>query len=181
MQQGVVLGVLEFFSRAIREPDDDLLRMMATIGAQIGLFLDRMQAELELDRFFTSSLDMLCIAGFDGRFKRLNPVWEKTLGFTREELLARPYIEFIHPDDRTATTAEAGRIAGGAETISFENRWQRKDGSYRWFLWNAIPVVEEKAIYAAARDVTDRKRAEEELRRTASALEAAGRAKQSWA
>jgi PAS domain S-box-containing protein len=165
VHQGEVLGVLEFFSRAIHEPDEDLLRMMATIGAQIGLFLERMQAEAERDRFFTSSLDMLCIVGFDGTFKRLNPMWEKILGFKREELLGKPYIEFIHPDDRAASRAEADRIAEGAETISFENRYLCKDGTYRWLLWNAIPVLEEKTIYAAARDVTERKRAEEELRR----------------
>src|SRR5262249_3034787 len=170
VQQGEVLGVLEFFSLAIREPDEDLLRMMATIGGQIGQFLERIQAEAERDRFFSSSLDMLCVLGFDGRFKRLNPACERHLGFTLDELLNRPVVEFLHPDDRAASTAEAARIAGGAETVSFENRYRCKDGSYRWMLWNAVPALEEKTIYAAARDVTDRKRAEEELRRNAQDL-----------
>jgi PAS domain S-box-containing protein len=119
---------------------------------------------------------MLCIAGFDGYFKRLNPVWERSLGFTREELLARPYLDFIHPEDRESTILQAGRISEGAETVSFENRYLCKDGSYRWLLWNAVPAIEEKAIYASARDVTDRRRAEEELRRYARALEEARRA-----
>ena len=121
---------------------------------------------------------MLCVVGFDGLFKRLNPAWERHLGFRLDEILGRPFVEFLHPDDRASSTAEAARIAGGAETVSFENRYRCKDGSYRWMLWNAVPAMEEKAIYAAARDVTDRKRAEEDLRRYARELEAARRAKE---
>ena len=100
-----VLAVMEFFSREIRQPDADLLGMLATVGSQIGLFVDRKRAEEELDRFFTISLDLQCIATFDGYFTRLNPAWERTLGYTSEELLAQPFLDFVHPDDREATIA----------------------------------------------------------------------------
>jgi PAS domain S-box-containing protein len=132
---------------------------------------ERKRAEEERDRFFTMSLDLLCIAGFDGYFKRLNPAWERTLGFNTEELLAEPYLNFLHPDDRATTVAEAQKITTGAETISFENRYRCKNGSYRWLSWTAQPFLEQGLIYAAARDITERKRAEEALRRAHDELE----------
>jgi PAS domain S-box-containing protein len=117
--------------------------------------------ELE-DRFFANSIDMLCFLDFNGHFKRLNPAWEQTLGFTREELMSRPFIEFVHPDDRERTLAQNARVRGGGQALAFENRYLCKDGSYRWFRWNAAPDSAEKVIYSAARDVTESKRAEDE-------------------
>ena len=119
-----------------------------------------------LERFFTLSLDMLCIAGFDGYFKRLNPVWEKTLGYTQAELLAKPYLYFIHPDDREPTIAEVRNLTDkGTNTFEFENRYRCKDGSYRWLLWNATPALEQQLLYCIAHDITDRKQAEFALQR----------------
>jgi PAS domain S-box-containing protein len=132
---------------------------------------ERKQAE-ELDRFFTLSRDLLCTAGFDGYFKRVNPSWEKALGYSQEELLSRPYFDFIHPDDRDATIAEAQKIAAGQETVWFENRYRAQDGSYRWLMWTAAPSREKQIIYAAARDITDRKQAEEEVQRVNAQLAA---------
>jgi PAS domain S-box-containing protein len=125
----------------------------------------------ELERFFTLSLDLFCIAGFDGYFKRLNPRWSRTLGFSLEELLGRPLIEFIHPDDREATQIESEKLIRGEETVAFENRYLCKDGSYKWLLWNAAAVSEQQLIYATARDVTRRRRAEDESRRTQKFLD----------
>jgi len=125
--------------------------------------VERQRAEEEINRLFTLSLDLLCVAGFDGYFKRLNPAWERVFGFITADLLEKPYREFVHPDDRDATLTEADRLAQGASVISLENRYRCKDGSYRWLQWAAYPIVEEQLVYAAARDITERKRAEGEL------------------
>jgi PAS domain S-box-containing protein len=112
------------------------------------------------------SVDMFCVAGFDGFFKNLNPSWHRILGFTTEELLQKPYVEFIHPDDRQATVAEAARLENGEVTLVFENRYLCKDGSYKWLLWNSVSVPERRVIYAVAHDITERKRAEELLQQS---------------
>ncbi len=117
----------------------------------------------DFERLFHLSLDLLCIAGFDGCFKRLNSAWEKTLGYTAEELMSVPYTEFVHPDDRAATLAEAEKLTRGSQTVSFENRYRSRDGSYRWLLWSASPASDRQRVYAVARDITSRKRAEQRL------------------
>ena len=167
-----VVGVMEFFSREIREPDESLLTMLTQVGAQIGHFMERKRAEEELERFFMLSADLLCMAGFDGYFKRVNPAWERVLGYTTEELLARPYLDFVHPDDRTPTTTQAGKLGIGSNVMTFENRYIAKDGTYRWLQWNAVSLPGEQMIYAAARDVTERKQARETIARYSRDLKA---------
>ena len=125
------------------------------------------------DRFFANSIDMLCFLDFNGHFKRLNPAWEQTLGFTREELMSRPFIEFVHPDDRERTLKQNADVRAGGKALAFENRYLCKDGSYRWFRWNAAPDSAEKVIYSVARDITESKRAEEERDRLVAELQAA--------
>ncbi len=124
----------------------------------------------ELVKFFEMSIDMLCIADFDGYFRQLNAAWHATLGFTTEELCAVPYVDFTHPDDREATLAEAARLRVGMDTVSFENRYRRKDGSYTWLLWHAHADFDANMIYAVARDISERKRAEDVLKSTAAEL-----------
>ncbi len=124
---------------------------------------NRARNNQDLREFFDLSLSLWCIAGTDGYFKRVNPAWESTFGYTTEELLARPYLEFVHPDDRDATAAEATAIVGGRTTLTFENRYRCKDGSYRWLLWTAVVRPEKDRIYAVAADVTEWKREEARL------------------
>jgi len=128
--------------------------------------------ELE-ERFFEVNLDLLCQLDFNGYFKRLNPAWERTLGWSRAELMARPFIEFVHPDDRERTLRQNAAVRGGGQALGFENRYLCKDGSFRWFLWNAAPDSNGRVIYSVARDVTERKRAEEERERLLSELQTA--------
>ena len=138
-------------------------------GAIIGYLLigtdntARKRAEEDRKRLFALSQDMLCILGFDGYFKDLNPAWERTLGFTKAHLLATPFIDFIHPGDRGITLAEAANVAVGKALSGFENRYLCKDGSFRWFEWSVTSVIEDKVMYGVARDVTERKMAAEAL------------------
>jgi PAS domain S-box-containing protein len=107
------------------------------------------------DRFFDLSVDMLCLAGVDGFFKRLNQAWIETLGYEDGELLQKPFVDFVHPDDRQATIDAAASIATGHKLVRFRNRYRCKDGTYKWLAWTASPALSDGTIYAAARDVTD--------------------------
>ena len=176
-QEGYALGTLCVIDRVPREisPEqkESLKALSRLVVTQMELrrsvvdlsrsVRERRMTEEELDQLFTVSLDMLCIAGFDGYFKRINPAWEKTLGVPIEELLSKPFHEFVHPDDRDRTAAESERLDEGEQVISFENRYRCGDGSYRWLLWNATPSPDRKLIFAVARDVTQRKEAERRL------------------
>jgi PAS domain S-box-containing protein len=121
---------------------------------------ERQKLALERERFFSMSLDMLCIAGTDGRFKRLNPAFSATLGYPTEELLSRPFLDFVHPDDAPATLAEMERLNRGESVLQFENRYRCKDGGWKWLSWKAQAVAGETVIYATAREVTAQKEAE---------------------
>jgi PAS domain S-box-containing protein len=116
-----------------------------------------------LDRLFMLSSALLCIAGTDGYFKRVNPAFEKTLGHTDAVLLSRPFIDFVHPDDCRGTLDEISKLSLGKPAVHFENRYRHADGSYRYLLWNATPVTERGSLYATALDITERKQRELEL------------------
>ena len=117
----------------------------------------------DLLRFFNESIDLFCIAGFDGRFKQLNPAWQLALGWSVPELEARPFIDFVHPDDRAATLAEMGKVVAGEITRTFENRYHCKHGSWKWLQWTAAPLPSRQEIYAVARDVTLQKEVEKKV------------------
>lgn len=124
-------------------------------------------------RFFSESIDLLCFLDFNGYFRRLNPAWERTLGFTREELMSKPFIEFVHPDDRERTLRQNAAVRAGGRALSFENRYMCKDGSFRWLRWNASPDAPESVIYSVARDVTETKKADEEREKLVTELRTA--------
>jgi PAS domain S-box-containing protein len=136
------------------------------VGGLTGRFATTLRAlEAESARHFDLSLDMISIAGFDGCFKSVNPAFEKTLGYRPEELVGRPFLDFVHPEDRERTEEEAAALAEGAKTVQFQNRYFAKDGGVHWLEWTSIPLLGEGLIYGVARDVTDRKALEAELER----------------
>jgi two-component system cell cycle sensor histidine kinase/response regulator CckA len=121
----------------------------------------------ELDRFFSLALDLLCIADMSGRFLRLNRSWEEVLGYSTRELEGRPFLDFVHPDDRAATEAAVSRLSDGEPVLNFVNRYRREDGSHRWIEWRSLPY-QKRLIYAAGRDITDRQEAAARLERSES-------------
>lgn len=117
----------------------------------------------EYKHFFYNSNDLSCIANTDGYFELLNPNFSKHLGYTNDELTANPFLIYVHPDDIDATLLEVEKLKGGALTINFVNRYKKKDGSYLWLDWNTTPDPVTGKLYAIARDITERKKTEQEL------------------
>jgi PAS domain S-box-containing protein/putative nucleotidyltransferase with HDIG domain len=143
------------------------------VGALIGRFSGQRRAlEEKIKRHEELSLDLMCTANFDGYFTRVNPAWQRMLGYSESELLAEPFLAFVHPDDREATIVEAERqTKAGEEVLHFANRYRHKDGSYRWLEWMSRPDTEAGELIAVARDITVRKEAEETVRRYQEMLE----------
>lgn len=179
---GAVLGVAlvagwdHLSNHAQLTPEGYLSRGVAfvALAALLGTFVDhRRKLEAEIVRYYEASLDLLATADLNGRFTRVNPAWERTLGHAPEALCATPFIEFVHPDDRQATIAETEDLATGArETVGFRNRYRAADGGYRWLEWSASASLAEGAIHAVARDVTVQCEAERQLAENARCLEA---------
>ncbi len=127
----------------------DAQEVMAALTAYLESDLRR--AERDLVRFFELSPDLLCIAGMDGYFRRVNENFSRVLGFSTAELLARPFAEFVHPDDRAATAAEAERLTRGEPVVRFRNRYRTAAGGYVTFEWEAKAIPAEGVVFAVAR------------------------------
>jgi PAS domain S-box-containing protein len=172
---GATLVVARPAPDGLTPEESGLLRAMARVASitmrSLRVLDSERLAREEFERVFTLSLDLLCIAGFDGYLKRANPAWQRTFGYTEHELLSRPFLDFVHPDDRGRTEAVVAELARGHDLMEFENRHLCRDGSVRWMQWTARPVPEQGVAYAVGRDVTDRRRSEVEqaaLRRVAT-------------
>lgn len=114
---------------------------------------------LNSDRIFENAADLLCIANYEGYFEVINPAWSKTLGWSREELLSRPFLALVHPEDQVVTDNKYDTVSSGDGSLAFENRYLCKDGSYRWLAWKSHAYPAERKIYASARDITAEKAA----------------------
>lgn len=150
--------------QVLRDGDGRPIRMAGMdidITDRKQVLLDLQRTTEELDRFFSVALDLLCIASTEGYFLRLNPAWEKTLGYASEELMGSKFLDYVHADDLDSTLTAMGQLSEQQEVINFVNRYRHRDGSYRWIEWRSIPVGD--LVYAAARDITDRKLAETQL------------------
>jgi serine/threonine-protein kinase len=160
--------------QALAKRPDDRCASANGMGQQVQRWLgetaERKQADLQRGRFFALSLDLMTIVGSDGYHKELNPAWEKILGWTPDELMAKPWAEFLHPDDVAPTVAAAQGLFRGIPLSHLENRFRCKDGSYRWLHWTGQVIAGQQLIYCVGRDITDRKRVEEALRESQEAL-----------
>src|SRR5215472_4667945 len=120
-------------------------------------------ADAEVMELLDLALDLICVGGLDGYFKRVNKAWTDVLGYTNEELLSQPWINLVHPDDQEITVAEATKVFQGYKTMRFRNRIRSKDGSFRWIVWTAAAPPDGQFFYATGRDVTEMKRDEDLL------------------
>jgi PAS domain S-box-containing protein len=119
------------------------------------------EKKFDLEYFFELSPDLLCVAGFDGYFKKINPAVSQTLGYTNEELFARPINSFVHPDDQEITHHKRESIKKNNPLLHFENRYLTKNGETVWLSWTSMPIVRDQVVFAIAKDVTYRKKIEE--------------------
>lgn len=131
---------------------------------QVQNITDRKRAEGERDRLFQESRSLLGFFAFDGRTLRLNSAWERALGYTHDELMASPYMSFVHPDDLSATAEEVEKLAAGHVTDAFENRLRCQDGTYRTFFWTGTPLPDQNGFSVSGHDITEQRRADEALR-----------------
>jgi PAS domain S-box-containing protein len=182
---GYTLGSLCVVDHQPRKLSAEQLDLLGALSRVVIRLLDtaridaaRVNAERIRERFFEVSLDMLCIAGFDGYFQELNPAWTKALGWTVEELCAKPFIDFVHPDDRAESIAETALLGGGDHfTVNFRNRYASKSGEYRWLEWSAAPDVHNRVLIIAARDITVAELYEREILEARRVAETANQSK----
>ncbi|HTQ80843.1 MAG TPA: PAS domain S-box protein, partial [Thermoanaerobaculia bacterium] len=155
---GVALKRVRAADRRLAASAAQVAELTARNRELLATRVERGREQVDHDHFFDLSLDLLVVASFDGRFLQLNPAWERELGFSIDELKARPFLEMVHPVDRALTESELQRLRMGGRSVGFENRYLGRDGAYRWLSWCAVALPESQRIYAVARDISERKK-----------------------
>jgi PAS domain S-box-containing protein len=147
------IGEGDMDARATVKREDEIGLLARTLNRMADELEERVMELHEFQKFFEVSINLLCIAGTDGYFKRTNPAFEKALGWDRDRLLGHPFLELVHPEDLKATQDEIDKLAQGIPTISFVNRFRCADGSWKWLHWTSYPEPETGLLYAIAREV----------------------------
>lgn len=133
-------------------------------------YLSDRYTDYSLEPFFDLSADLLCIAGFDGYFKDINPSVSRLLKYSKDELLSCPINHFIHPEDREVTSMYRDKIRQGIPLLNFENRYVAKDGDIVWLSWTSMPLNDQELVYAIAKNITHKKKKEAERNNILSEL-----------
>ncbi|MDT0650600.1 PAS domain-containing protein, partial [Autumnicola edwardsiae] len=152
-----IIGVFAFFSQTSQENTQKFREILEAINEEIGLAILHRKKEDELNNFFNLSNDLLCIVGLDGYFKRVNPAFTRSLGYTEKEIYSIPYMKIIHPEYREAAKKELEKLQEGGMT-SFEAKYFHKNRSIVWISWTSSPVPGEGLVYAVGKNITPSKR-----------------------
>jgi PAS domain S-box-containing protein len=155
---GFPLGTLCVMDTKPRKLNDNQRFALSVLAKQIVskiIYRKELEYKKYFEELFLRSIDMVCIAGIDGFFKMVNPAFTTTLGWSRQEMLDKPFIEFVHPDDKSKTVVEMSKISHGHSTINFRNRYRMKSGEYKVLGWVSTPNIESGIIYAIAHDLTE--------------------------
>jgi len=163
-----IIGVLILGLDTDEKSEKSFSVLSENIGIHLGGEIKRKQLEEENYQIFTLAPDIICTAGIDGYFKKINPAMSTLLGYTGEELLSTPFLEFVHPEDRNPTSTEIKKMVGGSPSWYFENRYIAKSGKIRWLAWTATSASEEGLLFCVARDITDKKELEELLHKAST-------------
>lgn len=162
LYNGEVIAIFSFYCDRPLSEKQIRSELLQRISAQLGAGMDKKRTEEELNNFFMLSADMLCVAGMDGLFKKVNPAFSTVLGYSEEELLSQPFFHFVHPDDIAETNKKIQSLASGEPLWFFENRFITKTGEFRWLEWTGTPVPEDNLLFAIAKDITQKKKLEQE-------------------
>lgn len=159
---GEIISIISLFSESKLTDYQIHSKLLKTISNQLGTYIQKSKTEDELNRFFNLSPDLLCIVGYDGYFKKINTAVVELLGYTSQEILNNLLIDFVHPLDKELTIQKRKQIQEGNVLTNFENRYVAKNGDVKWLSWTTIPIQNEGLTFGVAKDVTERKKMEDE-------------------